>query len=428
MKIGIWCAYDSTLEPSEGIGVFAHSLARGLVDDARVEQVVLAIHEGEADRVAATVAAGRGRISTVSVGRLPWPSRWRFRTLRRRHRRLCDRLALHPNAALERRRDRIERSIDEIHQRQTVTPRGLFEGCDVWLLPHVAVARSFQSATVVMVHDMVPLHFPGIVKQRDLESFRRRCRCIVRDSTLVGTMSHVIRDVDIVGHLGCDAERIRVVAPAVPADVSTAEDRAAVAARRPFLDEPYLLYPAAFRPYKNHAMLVESLAVLHRRGHRSLQAVFTGIHEIPRALATRVHELGMTRHVHVLGKVSREELARLYTEASATVVPSLYEQGSFPVLESLRWNCPAAASDLPALRESLASLGDAMVYFDPRSADSVADAVESIMADRAAILERQVAEFADLRARGWDDVARDWVTVFAEAVRRHAAGFPRSRP
>ena len=426
MKVGIWCAYGKTLEPSEGIGVFAHNLARALIDDARVERIVLAICQGEAQRVAATVAAGRGRIETVSVGRLPWLRRWRRKMLRLQHRRLCDRLAVDPHPAAEYRRDHVERSIEALYAHQPVTPRQAFEDCDVWLLPYIAVERSFPAATVVVVHDMVPLHIPGVVKPSDLESFRRRCRCMVRDATIVGTMSRVIRDVDIVGLLGCDAEKVRVVPPAVPVDCDKAEDRATVARRRPFLETPYILYPAAFRPYKNHAMLVEALSELHRRGHRSLQAVFTGIRDMPRTLAARIKGLGLTGHVHVLGKVSREELARLYAEAVATVVPSLYEQGSFPVLEALRWNCPAAASDLPALRESLAPLGDAMVFFDPRRADSIAGAIASIITDRDAILSRQVAEFSGLKARTWQDVACEWMSVFEEAVRRHAAQRPRT--
>jgi glycosyltransferase involved in cell wall biosynthesis len=421
MNVGIWCAYGKTLEASEGIGVFAHNLARSLLADARVERVVMAIREGEADRVADTVATGGGRIQTVSVGRLPWLSRLRRSLLRRRHRHLCDRLARGLDPALACRRDGIERRFKALYDRQPVTPRQLFEECDVWLLPYVAVERSFPAATVVVVHDMVPLHIPGVVKPSDLEAFRRRCRCMVRDATLVGTMSCVIRDIDIVGLLGCDVEKVRVVPPAVPSDCAMAEDRAAVSARRAFLDMPYILYPAAFRPYKNHAMLVEALAVLHRRGHRALQAVFTGIRTMPPQLATRIEELGLTGHVHALGKVSRSELARLYAEAVATVVPSLYEQGSFPVLEALLWNCPAAASDLPALREALAPLGDAMVFFDPRSADAIADAIASIIAHRDAIVTRQVAGFAAIRDRTWEDVAGEWAAVFAEAVRQHAA-------
>lgn len=418
MKVGIWCAYGKTLEPSEGIGVFTHNLARALLGDQRVERIVIAIQAGEDDRVAATVAHGAGRIATVAIGRLPWWCRWRRKQLRWRHRRLCDALAVTHEPNVARRRDEVERAIRGLYARQPISDRRLFESCDVWLLPHVAVERGFPAATVVVVHDMVPLHISGVVKQRDLESFRRRCMCLVDEATLVATMSQVIRDVDIVGLLRCDPDKVRVIPPAAPADFSIAEERSVVAIRRPFLDRPYVIYPAAFRPYKNHAALVEALAALHRHGHREMQLVFTGIRRLPASLARRIDELGVAEHVHVLGKVTREELARLYCEAVATVVPSLYEQGSFPILEALHWGCPVAASDLPALREALEPLGDSMLFFDPRNAAAMADTIAAIAADRDAVRLRQAQGFADLQTRTWADVAREWATVFAEAVSR----------
>lgn len=416
MKVGIWCAYGKTLEPSEGIGVFAHNLARALLDDPRVSRIVMAIHAGEEGRVAATVAHGGGRIETVSVGRLAWWRRWQRKRLRRRHRRVCDAIAAHSRPILERRRDEIERVIRALDARQPLVDHGLFESCDVWLLPHVAVEREFPAATVLVVHDMVPLHFSGVVKQRDLESFRRRCIWRADDATLVTTMSQVIRDDDVIGMLGCDPAKVRVIAPAIPADCGVPEDRAAVADRRPFVGRPYVLYPAAFRPYKNHVALVEAVAELRRRGVADMHLVFTGIRRPPAPLAARIDEVGLAGHVHVLGKVSRQELARLYCEAAATVVPSLYEQGSFPILEALRWGCPVAASDLPTLREALRPLGDAMLFFDPRNPVAIADTIAAIVADRDTVRMRQAHGFAGLGARTWANVARDWVDVFTEAV------------
>lgn len=422
MKVGIWCAYGKTLEPSEGIGVFTHHLARALLDDPRVERIVMAIHAGEDDRVADTVASGAGRIATVAVGRLPWWCRWRRKQLRWRHRRLCDALTRGAKPALERRRDEAERAIRRLYARQPIADHRLFASCDVWLLPHVAVERGFPAATVLVVHDMVPLHIAGVVKQRDLESFRRRCMALVDEATLVTTMSQVIRDVDIVGLLGCDPDKVRVIPPATPCDFGAAENRTTVAGRRPFLGRPYVIYPAAFRPYKNHVTLVEALAELHRRGRGDMRLVFTGIRQVPASLARRIEALGLTEHVHVLGKVSREELACLYREAVATVVPSLYEQGSFPILEALHWGCPVAASDLPALREALEPLGDAMLFFDPRDASAVADTIAAIALDRDGLFRRQASGFESLRARTWSQVAGEWAAAFAEAIRRHRAG------
>jgi glycosyltransferase involved in cell wall biosynthesis len=85
----------------------------------------------------------------------------------------------------------------------------------------------------------------------------------------------------------------------------------------------------------------------------------------------------------------------------------------------MRWGCPVAASDIPALREAFASMEDAMVFFDPRSASAIADAIAGIITDRDAVRVRQTAAFEWLRARTWADVAQEWVAVCDEAIRRH---------
>lgn len=423
MRIGIWCAYGETLEATEGIGVFVHNLARGLVEIDDVERVELLVHAGDEALVADSVAAGGGRIGTIALQRLRIIDRWRWKQLRRRHRRLSDRLDAdggRPTGPVARpdepRRLAIERAIHGIFAAQRVCEPHAFEACDVWLLPHVAVERRFRAASVVVVHDMVPLHFDGVVKRSDLASFRRRSCSAVEDATLVATMSRTIRDTDVVGLLGCDPAKVRVVPPATPVEsLETAEEPPSPAILAA-MARPFLLYPAAVRPYKNHATLVAALAELSRRGRTDLGLVFTGSGADPSEFDPLVARLGLRGRVHPLGTVPRRTLSSLYLRASATIVPSLYEQGSFPILEAIHRGCPAAASDLASLRESLAPLGDTMIYFEPRSAASIADAVERILDDREAVRAGQAAAFAAMRLRSWRDVAREWVAVFEEAI------------
>jgi glycosyltransferase involved in cell wall biosynthesis len=417
MRIGIWCAYGRTLAPTEGIGVFTHALARGLAGLADVEDVQLLIHAGDEPAVAATVAAGGGRIRVATLHRQAWLDRWRWKALRRRHRRLCDRLAAEPGAAdLAARRGATERSIDRVFARQRIVEPAGSGPRDVWLLPHVAVERPFATPTVVIVHDMVPLHFPGVIRAVDQESFRRRAHLVAREATLVGTMSRTIRDTDVAGLLGCPPQRVRVVPPATPDDLGAAVGHDALIRAVPAAARPFLLFPAAWRPYKNHARLIEALPLVRRGGHADMQVVFTGSGPLPADLARMVADHGLAGAVHAVGSVDRPVLAALYRAAAATVVPSLYEQGSFPVLEAIRCDCPAAASDIPALREAFAPLGGAVPLFDPRSPHAIATAVLDLLADREGVRRRQQQAFAALPPRSWADVAADWLAVLREAV------------
>jgi glycosyltransferase involved in cell wall biosynthesis len=439
VKVGIWCAYGKTLTLTDGIGVFAHGLAKYLAQSPRVNAVVLAIHRGDDQQVAATVAAGGGKIKTVALETLPLKLRWQKKALRWRHRSLSRRHARvggsggmgrqHLAAGLEAELLNTESQMAGLLARQAASDPALLAspeegGCDVWVLPHVSVERSFQSATVVLIHDMVPLREPGLVKPHDLASFRRRSQAIANRSTLIGCMSEVIRDEDIVGLLGCPVEKVRVVDPAIPDDIGAETNKKRLPAEQSDclpagVAAPYLLYPAAFRPYKNHELLIDALPHLDRNGRVPLQLVFTGGPTLPKELEARAATLGVRERVHALGRVDRETLELLYQQAEATVVPSRHEQGSFPVLEALACGCPVAVSDIPSLRAAFAAAGDAIPFFSPASPEALAGAVAMLQENPIAVREAQAAGFAQLRSRGWNDAIDEWIDVFAEAIERH---------
>jgi glycosyltransferase involved in cell wall biosynthesis len=417
MRIGIWCAYGRTLTPTEGIGVFTHAIARGLAGLPGVDDVQLVVHTGDEQAVEATVAAGGGRIHVATLDRQHWLDRWRWKSLRRRHRRICDRLAAGDRESqLAVRRDSIERKIDMLFARQRLMVPPGTPPRDVWLLPHIAVERPLAAPSVVIVHDMVPFHVAGVIKAADLESFRRRSQRMVARATLVGTMSNTIRDIDIVGLLGCPHGKVRVVPAAAPDDLGEPASRDALLAAVPAAARPFLLYPAALRVYKNHARLIEALALVRLGGEPGMELIFTGFGTLPADLARLVTSLGLTGAVHAVGSVPRPVLAAIYGAAAATVVPSLYEQGSFPVLEAIRCGCPATASDIPALREAFAGFSDAVPLFDPQSPQAIADAVLRVLADCDGVRRRQQDAVAALPPRSWADAAADWLAVLREAA------------
>src|SRR5262249_13076204 len=72
LRVGIWCWYNVTLEPSEGIGVFAHHLAKGLAALPNGPQISIFTKPGEQHVVDETVQAGNGRIRAISCTRPPY--------------------------------------------------------------------------------------------------------------------------------------------------------------------------------------------------------------------------------------------------------------------------------------------------------------------------------------------------------------------
>ncbi len=89
-----------------------------------------------------------------------------------------------------------------------------------------------------------------------------------------------------------------------------------------------------------------------------------------------------------------------------------------PVLEAQLCGCPAVISDIPAFREVA---GDAAVFFDPRLAERLAEAVAAV--GEPDIRRRLVeAGRANVPRFNWDRTAEQWFEVYSEAARAAGRG------
>jgi FkbM family methyltransferase len=391
-RIGILADYGFPLTPSEGIGVFVYNLAFGLVRLSEQVEVCLFFPQGGRKEALPLIKDVPPRLHFIEPGDTQQPAQPYLGSPAQRH-------PLH-----------------------TVP-------CAIYLIPFVGTFETLPQPNVLLVHDLVFFHFPDAVPPEVLKTFQQIVPERVREATVVGCMANFIRDNDLLGYLHLPEDRICVVRPAPPADLPQLSEDEVKRLLPAGLSRPFLFYPAAFRSYKNHRILVEALHLLYQQGHTDLDLVFTGIIEPPADLQEAIVRSGLTEHIHILRKVGRDTLSALYRVAFATVVPSLYEQGSFPVYEAIQCGCPVACADIPSLREQSAPMGEAMIYLDPQDAEAIARAVLHIDQHRDRVIAEQRETSHVLWQRTWDDVARDWLGVFhkvSNQVSPHAAaGEPR---
>ena len=212
-----------------------------------------------------------------------------------------------------------------------------------------------------------------------------------RRSRLVIAISKHARET-LVERLALDARRVRVI----HLGVDHATFRPGAEAR-----DRFLLYPANRWPHKNHERLFAAFRIL-RQSHPELTLVLTGsgheAHSVPVGVDLR-------------GRVSKQELARLYRTAAALVFPSLYEGFGQPPLEAMACGCPVAVSRIPPLQEVC---GAAARYFDPTSAEDIATVLDELLARPAEDLVRAGLERA--AAFTWDECARRHEDVYREVA------------
>ena len=127
----------------------------------------------------------------------------------------------------------------------------------------------------------------------------------------------------------------------------------------------------------------------------------------------------------MVGRVSREELVRLYARATLVVVPSLYEGFGLPAVEAMACGTPVVASAAGALPQVMAA-GGGGVLVPPGEPEALAKAISELLAAPEARSRQGARARAGIEAAfSWPGVARATVAVYREVVeRRRARGRP----
>jgi glycosyltransferase involved in cell wall biosynthesis len=170
---------------------------------------------------------------------------------------------------------------------------------------------------------------------------------------------------------------------------------------------PYLYYPAASWPHKEHATLFRSFAALRRAGRLDARLVLTGERTAHwPALARLARQLGIADDVLHLGFLPPGEVESVYAGALALVFPSRHEGFGMPVLEAVRLGVPVVTSQLEVFAEIGVPASRRIDFADP-------EALARALAERGpATLERPPLL--------WAEVARCTI----EVLRAAAAGEP----
>lgn len=183
---------------------------------------------------------------------------------------------------------------------------------------------------------------------------------------------------ELVKYLGINEDKIKVV-PLFPGELAEASHNTdALFSKHGVTKGEYFLYPAQFWAHKNHYHLVHAFAVfLQRHSNKQFKLVLTGSDKGNAAyIKSIVQQLGIEANVVFAGFVQDEFLNALYKHAAALVMPTFLGPTNMPLLEAARCGCAVVCTDFGGHREML---GDAAIYIDPLSAESITQAMQQVV-------------------------------------------------
>jgi glycosyltransferase involved in cell wall biosynthesis len=234
------------------------------------------------------------------------------------------------------------------------------------------VARE-KGVWVLSIHDIQHEVFPEFFSRQDRLLRRLRWRPSARAADHIVTISEYSRQT-ICERFEVPVEKISVIPLAARKTLDSSITEAPLPDALAGDQAPWIVYPASPLPAKNHARLLEGLALHRERSSDRLRLVLVGPTQhswepVERAIAAH----GLEDRVVRLGHVSEAELATLYQRATGLIFPSLFEGFGMPVVEAMGAGCPVATSNAACLPEVI---GDAGYSFSPYEPEEIAGGIE----------------------------------------------------
>jgi hypothetical protein len=169
------------------------------------------------------------------------------------------------------------------------------------------------------------------------------------------------------------------------------------------LPERFALISNWLLPTKNHGLVLEALARIPAARRASIHVVCTGdIYDYRNpgfynGFLNRIHTLGLSRQVSVLGVIPKPDQIQLLRAATCYLQPSLFEGWNTGVEEARMFGKTMLISDMPVHKEQSPPRS---TFFDPHDPNDLARKLETLFVGSAAgfsaVTER--AAFEDYRA------------------------------
>lgn len=296
-----------------------------------------------------------------------------------------------------------------------------FEKCDLLFIPGSSYAGNFRPV-VTMSQNLLPFEWHELkrfgfswislklVLLRLVQgtSFRRTDGLIFltryAEETVLAAIGRTCAMTTVIAHGIASRFLLPVRKQLIPEEFS---------AQRPFR----VLYVSIINVYKHQDKVAAAVGMLHEAGMPiSLDLVGPAygpaMEKLQRAMkqANRAGEV-----VRYHGPIAHEHLHEWYAKADAFVFASSCENLPIILLEGMAAGLPIACSERGPMPEVL---GDAGVYFDPESVDSIAAALRKLTADRN--LRQRLAQDASRRAAqlSWKACAEHTFAFLAQIAQR----------
>jgi len=281
--------------------------------------------------------------------------------------------------------------------------REIFTRYDLLHIPHNFEYVYCPEKIIVTLHDALFMKFQEKFfnherMKLEVPPLMHKCKAII-------TCSKSSKE-DIVETMNVDPEKIHVIPWGIRHDIFFPEYDSEILERKFGLKKAYFFSIPCSDERKNTPMLIDAYIELCKNNPENDLCL---IWDAPQYIREKINYLGVQNRIHLLKNIDNNDLRVLYSGATATVFPSMYEGFGLPVLESMACGTPVITSNTSSLPEVG---GNAAIYIDPADKLSILNAMmlfENNVVDKAALSEKGVEHAFTYT---WDKCARATLGVY----------------
>ncbi len=278
---------------------------------------------------------------------------------------------------------------------------------DLVHFPHFNVPIFYSGKFIVTIHDLIMTKFPSIrtsTLNRFVFIFKRLAyqltikSAVTRAEKIIAVSKFTAEDIKSYFHLNKNqAEKIKVVYEGLTPIKDTQEIN-------DDLPENFFLYVGNAYPHKNLEFLIAVFKDFLKT-NPDFYLVLVGTYNY----FYKQLEKSTDKHVIFAGFIPDKKLASYYRQAQAYIFPSLYEGFGLPPLEALAHQTPVLSSSASCLPEIL---GDAALYFDPKSKEDLLNKMQTIITDEALKQRLKLNSKRILEKYSWEQMAQEIIKYY----------------
>ncbi len=252
---------------------------------------------------------------------------------------------------------------------------------DLFLSPDGYLSLRTSVPQLPVIHDLNFVHRPKDLPRLTSAYYNFYFPRFARKASRIATVSEWSKK-DISGSFGINPDKIDVVYNGCDRSFTPQNDPENVTVREKYTGgHPYFLFVGALHPRKNIEGLLEAFDEFKTRSASPVKLVIAGGKMFKTGRITEKYQSMKYRNeVIFTGRVSDDELRKIYGAALALTFVPFFEGFGIPVVEAMGAGIPVICSYTTSLTEVG---GDAVLFVDPAQPGHIASAMIKIAANEA---------------------------------------------